>query len=135
MTAVSTGPVPGQRTSTRTDRPEAHHDVELRQWSADVTLFGHNAPEPTDEEYEQLAARGIGVVDGEVAALEVTGDRLSGVRLAGGRVVPRQAVVVAPRFTARSAVLTSLGLAASKLRVGDVEREVSERVLGSRHGL
>ncbi|MFD3653170.1 NAD(P)/FAD-dependent oxidoreductase [Streptomyces sp. NPDC058620] len=93
----------------------AHQALMWRQWSEDVTLFRHTGPEPTDEEYEQLAARGIAVVDGEVAGLDVTGDRLTGVRLAGGRVIAREAVVVQTRFTARSEVLRTLGLAATEL--------------------
>ena len=83
----------------------------FRQWSADVTLFLHTAPQPTEDEREQLAARGITVVEGEVAAVEVRGDRISGVRLRSGEIFPCQAVVVAPRFTARADVLASLGLA------------------------
>jgi thioredoxin reductase len=90
-----------------------------RQWSADVTLFLHTGPQPTDEEEQQLAARGIAVVSGEVAAVESEGDRLTGVRLASGRVVARDALVVAPRFTARSAVLESLGLVAEDVRAPD----------------
>jgi thioredoxin reductase len=81
-----------------------------RQWSADVTLFLHTGPEPSGEEEEQLAARGIAVVSGEVAAIESARDRLTGVRLASGRVVARDALVVSPTFTARSRVLESLGL-------------------------
>ncbi|MFJ2091727.1 NAD(P)/FAD-dependent oxidoreductase [Streptomyces sp. NPDC087901] len=99
--------------------PMAVHQALLwRQWSADITLFLHNGTEPSDEEYEQLAARGIAVVDGEVTGLEVSDDRLTGVRLAGGRVVPREAVVVQPRFTARSGVLDGLGLHATPLEMG-----------------
>lgn len=99
--------------------PMAVHQALLwRQWSADVTLFLHNAPDPSDEEYEQLAARGIAVVDGEVTGLEVGDDRLTGVRLTGGRVVPREAVVVQPRFTARSGVLDGLGLRTTPLEMG-----------------
>ncbi|MEU0138009.1 NAD(P)/FAD-dependent oxidoreductase [Streptomyces sp. NPDC006296] len=91
--------------------PMAVHQALLwRQWTDDVMLFRHEQADFTDEEYEQLAARGIAVADGTVEALEVSGDRLVGVRLAGGTVVPREAVVVQPRFTARSAVLESLGL-------------------------
>jgi SAM-dependent methyltransferase len=45
-----------------------------------------------------------------VAALETGHGRLTGVRLGSGEVVPRETVVVAPRFTANSAVLRSLGL-------------------------
>ncbi|WP_411080699.1 NAD(P)/FAD-dependent oxidoreductase [Streptomyces sp. cmx-18-6] len=88
-----------------------HQALMWRQWSDDVTLFRHTGPEPTDEEYEQLAARGVAVVDGEVTGLEIADDdRFTGVRLAGGRVVAREALVVQARFTARSAVLESLGL-------------------------
>src|SRR5215472_10028849 len=46
-----------------------------RQWSPDVILFQHTAPGPTDEQMEQLTARGIRVVAGEVAAVEVSNDR------------------------------------------------------------
>jgi thioredoxin reductase len=70
----------------------------------------HTGPEPTAEEQEQLAARGVAVVTGEVTAVESDGNRLTGVRLSSGQVVPRDALVVSPRFTARSAVLESLGL-------------------------
>ncbi|MEW2080789.1 NAD(P)/FAD-dependent oxidoreductase [Streptomyces sp. NPDC005283] len=105
--------------------PFAVHQALLwRQWSKDVTLFLHTAPEPGEEEYEQLAARDIAVVDGEVTRLEVTGDHLTGVRLAGGREFPCQALAVVPRFTARTAVLTGLGLAA-------VEQEMGGHVIGS----
>ncbi|MGW4359272.1 NAD(P)/FAD-dependent oxidoreductase [Streptomyces californicus] len=87
-----------------------HQALMWRQWSGDVTLFLHTGPEPSAEEYEELAARDVAVVDGEVAGLEVADDRFTGVRLASGRVVPREALVVQARFTARSAVLESLGL-------------------------
>ena len=51
--------------------PRAMHQALLfRQLSADVTFFSHTTP-PTGEEAEQLAARGIRVVDGEVASLEI----------------------------------------------------------------
>ncbi|MFD9422004.1 MULTISPECIES: NAD(P)/FAD-dependent oxidoreductase [unclassified Streptomyces] len=101
-----------------------HQALMWRQWSEDVTLFRHTGPEPTDEEYEQLAARGIAVVDGEVTGLEITEDRLTGIRLAGGRVVPREALVVQARFTARSTVLESLGLV-------PVVQETAGSVIGS----
>ncbi|WP_104525573.1 NAD(P)/FAD-dependent oxidoreductase [Blastococcus atacamensis] len=105
--------------------PNAMHQALLfRQLSEDVVFFRHTAPEPSAEQGEQLAALGIPVVEGEVAAIEVTDDRLTGVRLASGEVVPRAAVVVAPRFTARAGVLESLGLHA-------VEQEMGGVVVGS----
>jgi thioredoxin reductase/2-polyprenyl-3-methyl-5-hydroxy-6-metoxy-1,4-benzoquinol methylase len=95
-----------------------------RQWSADVTLFRHTGPQLTDEEREQLAARGISVVEEEAAGVETTDGRLSGVRLRDGQVVAREALVVSPRFTANSAVLRSLGLE-------PVDMEMHGAVVGS----
>jgi SAM-dependent methyltransferase len=95
-----------------------HQALLWRQWSADVTLFLHTAPPPSEEECEQLTARCIAVVPGEVAAVESDGGRLTGVRLTSGRVVARSVLVVAPRFTARSAVLESLGLLPTELAMG-----------------
>jgi thioredoxin reductase len=91
-----------------------HQALLLHQWSSDVTLFTHTAPDPTDEQWEQLAALGIAVVDGEVAGLEVTDDQLTGVRLASGQVVPRRALALMPRFVARGEILDDLGLVSTE---------------------
>jgi thioredoxin reductase len=87
-----------------------HHALLFRQLTSDVVLFSHTAAPLTAEQAEQLSARGVRVVHGRVADLEVTDDRLTGVRLHDGTVVARQALVVAPRMIARSDVLVSLGL-------------------------
>jgi len=109
----------GQALGVLAGGPLAVHQALLfRQWTADVTLFLHTAPEPTDEEWEQLAARGIAVVDGEVERLEVADGRLTGVRVAGGRVFPREAVAVMPRFGTRSDLLAALGLGPTALDMG-----------------
>ena len=98
--------------------PMAVHGALLfRQWSADVILFQHTAPALSQEQAEQLAARGITVVEGEVAALEVHDDRLAGVRLRSGEFVPRQAIVVSPRMVARAEVLSTLGLGTTNLEI------------------
>ncbi|MGI5466832.1 NAD(P)/FAD-dependent oxidoreductase [Streptomyces sp. CA-132043] len=87
-----------------------HQALMFRQWSDDVTFFTRAAAPPAGEEAEQLAARGIRVVEGPVAGLEITGDRLTGVRLGDGTVVAREALAVAPRVTARAGFLAGLGL-------------------------
>ncbi|WP_026122222.1 NAD(P)/FAD-dependent oxidoreductase [Nocardiopsis halotolerans] len=87
-----------------------HQALLFRQWSDDVTLFTHTMAPPTKEEAEQLAARGITVVDGQVSALETTDDHITGLRLANGTIIHRQAVAVAPRMVARAAFLAPLGL-------------------------
>ena len=76
-----------------------------RQWTDDVVLFVHTGAEPTDEELEQLAARGVRVVRDEVAGLEGGAD----VRLATGELVARDAVVVTPRFAANADPVAGLG--------------------------
>jgi thioredoxin reductase len=86
-----------------------HQALLFRQWTPDLTFFTHRQ-QPTEEQREQLTARGISVVDGEVAALRVDGDRLTGVLLADGRVVPRDVVAVATWMRARAGVLVAVGL-------------------------
>ncbi|GGU62391.1 hypothetical protein GCM10010211_29290 [Streptomyces albospinus] len=84
------------------------HALLLRQWSDDVVLFPHTL-ELTGEERERLAARGVRIVTGVVGRLVVADDRLRGVELADGHVVPRGAVFVFPRMLPRDALLTELG--------------------------
>jgi thioredoxin reductase len=90
-----------------------HQALLFRQLSDDVIYFTHGMP-PNGEQAEQLAARGIRVVDCEVASLEVVEDRLTGVRLRDGTVIDRDALVVAPRMVARAGVLAELGLRATE---------------------
>lgn len=94
-----------------------HQALLFRQLSEHVTVLLNTAPEPGEDVREQLDTRGIAMVEGEVATLEVTGDRLTGVRLRSGQVVPCQALVVQPRFTARAGVLSSLGLETADLEM------------------
>ncbi|MEV1054573.1 NAD(P)/FAD-dependent oxidoreductase [Streptomyces sp. NPDC049887] len=99
--------------------PAAVHQALLfRQWTPDVTLFLHTADDPAEEQWEQLAARGIAVVDGEVTGLAVEDDRLRGVRLASGREVPVRALAVGPRFTARGGLLAGLGVTTAEHPMG-----------------
>ena len=91
--------------------PAAVHQALLfRQLSPDVVLFSHHMPPPDGEDARRLAARGVRVVPGEVASLEITGDRLTGVRRSDGTVVARQVLAVAPRMVARAGFLADLGL-------------------------
>ena len=95
-----------------------HQALMFRQLTDNLTLLLHTAPEPTDEQREQLSARGVDVVAGEVAEVVVTDDRLTGVRLASGEVIATQVVVVGPRFVARDGVLVSLGIEAVEHPMG-----------------
>ena len=106
--------------------PVAWHHAELwRQWSERVIVLRHGVDAPDAELAERLAARGIHVADGPVAAVETDGDRLTGVRLASGETVPLDALVVVTRMTARAELLESLGLRAIPVEYGG-------QVVGSR---
>ncbi|MFI0408882.1 NAD(P)/FAD-dependent oxidoreductase [Actinomadura sp. 3N508] len=87
-----------------------HQALLFRQLSDDVVLFSHTMPPPSGEDAAGLAARGVRVIDGEVASLVITEDRIAGVRLADGTTIARQAMAVASRMTARAAFLDGLGL-------------------------
>jgi thioredoxin reductase len=86
-----------------------HQALLFRQWSDDITYISHTVP-PSDEQAEQLAARGIRLVDGEVARLDVSRDGVAVLRLISGGTVEVQAVVVSPRMVARAGFLADLGL-------------------------
>jgi thioredoxin reductase len=91
--------------------PEAvQHALLVRQWSPDVTVFPHTDA-LTPQQREHLTARGIRIVEGTVSRLVVDDDRLHGVELAGGTVIPRAAVFVRPRFVPNSDLLIDLGCA------------------------
>ena len=97
-----------------------HQALLFSQLSDDVTLYLNDGPEPAEEQWEQLAARGISVVLGKVEAVEVTDDKLSAVRLEGGRVIPCEALVVQPLARARASFLDGLGLKAAELEINGV---------------
>ncbi len=87
-----------------------HQALLFRQLTSEVTFFQHTAGALTEQQTAELAAWGIPVVTGRVESLEVTDDRIIGLRLAGGALVACSAVAVAPRLVANSKVLTGLGL-------------------------
>jgi thioredoxin reductase/SAM-dependent methyltransferase len=113
--------VRGQAIGVLATGPAAVHQAQLfRALSPDVTVFTHKGPGLSDDDSDALTALGTRVVEGEVVGLDVTDDRLTGVCLADGSVVSRQALVVAPRFVARSELLVSLGLEVEDVEMGGV---------------
>jgi SAM-dependent methyltransferase len=96
-----------------------HQALLFRQLSADVVYLQHGGVPLGPEEAEQLAARGIPVVEGRAVAVDVVGDRLAGVRLDDGRTLACQALVVSPRSSARAEFLAPLGLSPEPVLVGD----------------
>ncbi len=89
-----------------------HQALLFRQWSSNITLFLNDAVDPSGDEIEQLAARGVKVLPGAVETVRVDGDALKAVVLAGGPEVAVDAVVVGTRVHARLDAFNGLGLAA-----------------------
>ncbi|GAA1789181.1 NAD(P)/FAD-dependent oxidoreductase [Pseudarthrobacter sulfonivorans] len=87
-----------------------HQALMFRQWSPEITLFLNDTVEPTDEEWDKLAARSVRVVEGAVASVDAVDGVLAGVTLRQGSSFSVAALAVGSRMEARSALLESLGL-------------------------
>ncbi len=112
--------VAGQRIGVLATGPMAIHQALLfRQLSEHVTLLQHTGPAPAGEQREQLDARRIAVAEGGVERIDADARGLTGARLAGGRRVALDAVIVAPRMTARAELLAPLGLTPAEARIGE----------------
>jgi thioredoxin reductase len=101
----------GQRIGVLGTGPLSVHQALLfRQWSRDITLFLNDTVQPTDEEWDKLAARSVKVVDGAVACVDAVDGVLTGLTLHQGPSFDLQALAVGARMEARSALLESIGL-------------------------
>ncbi|ULD38826.1 NAD(P)/FAD-dependent oxidoreductase [Rhodococcus qingshengii] len=91
------------------NRPFTLHQAQLiRQWSSDVIFFP-NGIVLDGAEREQLTARGIRVIDGDVAQVITQNGRVSGIELTDGRTEGRDTIFVGPRFTPNDKLLKGLG--------------------------
>jgi thioredoxin reductase len=87
-----------------------HQALMFRQWSPNITLFSHTAPQLTDTEREQLAARGITVIDSTVKGLAINDDALTGVITEDGTTHRIDALAVATTMHARADMMAGVGL-------------------------
>jgi thioredoxin reductase len=85
------------------------HAQLVRQWSDDVAFFVHTY-DLTGAEETELEARGVRIVRGEIGRLVVEDDRLTGVELTDGLIIPRTAVFIRPGNVPHAdGLLTGLG--------------------------
>jgi thioredoxin reductase len=109
-----------QRIGILATGPTAVHQALLfGQLSPHVTLLQHTGPVPDDQQRKLLTARGITVTEGPVEEIEADASVLTGVRLADGRHVPLDTVIVAPFMRARAELLEPLGLKPAEVRIGE----------------
>jgi thioredoxin reductase len=98
----------------------AHQVGMFRQLSDRITLFLNDSFEPSDEQWEQFAARGVQVVTGAVAELVSVDGEVASVRFAGGTTVPIEALAVASRVWARADLVAPLGVTTQDVEMGGV---------------
>ncbi|MHA3702712.1 NAD(P)/FAD-dependent oxidoreductase [Jatrophihabitans sp. YIM 134969] len=87
----------------------AHQALLFRELSDDVVVLAGDEVAFTEDQRAQFAALGIGVA-AAADAVVVEDDRLTGVRLADGTTLARQALVVAPDVDVTDPVLEALGV-------------------------
>ena len=106
------------------------HAQLVRQWFEDVVFFVHTSDLSATEEV-QLEARGVRIVRGEIARLLVEDDRLTGVELADGRVIPRTAVFIRPSIVPHTdGLLAGLGCEVDEGGFATVDRTGRTTALG-----
>jgi len=86
-----------------------HQVILFRQLSDDVTVFLHDAPQPSEEVLEQLDALNVRLVHGRVRKLIMDGTQLRSVQLESTELFDADAVAVAPRFNARTELFEAVG--------------------------
>ena len=80
----------------------------VRQWTPDLVYF--TPPDSlTAVDRDQLVARAIGVIEGTIEQLVIDDDKLRGVQMSDGCVVPRDVLFVPPRFVPNNRLLVGLG--------------------------
>ena len=109
--------VAGQRLGVLATTPHSvHQALLLPDWSSDVTLFTNGVVAPDETERAKLAARGVRIDARAVESLVSDGKSrdslaITGVRVAGGEVVPIEALFVGPRTRIASPLAEQLGCA------------------------
>ena len=80
----------------------------VRQWTENLTFF--TPPHClTDIERSELTARGVTIAEGSVTQLVIHDDKLHGIELDDGCVLPCDALFVPPRFVPNNQLLAGLG--------------------------
>ncbi|MCZ4519354.1 NAD(P)/FAD-dependent oxidoreductase [Rhodococcus ruber] len=98
-----------------------HQSLLFRQWSDKITLFLNDTVIPSEQEWDQLAARSVQVVAGAVTSVDAVDGILTGVTVGNGRNFDLETVVVGSKMKARVDIVDeSIGLAAQELFSGMV---------------
>ena len=97
------------------------HALLIAEWGP-TTLFLNGGEAPDAEACARLQARGVTIEPGRIAGLEGEGRSLTGVRIDDGRLLPIEALYVAPRTRPASPLAEQLGCAFDDGPLGKVLR-------------
>jgi thioredoxin reductase len=112
----------GRQLGILLESPHApEHAMLIAEWGP-ATLFLNGNNTVDDEVRAKLRARGVAIETDRVVALEGPGQELSAVRLEGGRLVPLDALFLAPRTRPGSPLAEQLGCALDDGPFGPVIR-------------
>jgi thioredoxin reductase len=100
-----------------TGEHSVHQALLFRQLTEDLIYFARGTTLSEDAR-ARLGARGVAIVEHEVAAVESGAGGITGVRLSDGRFVPRAALAVASTMEPRLDGLDGLGLPTEELPTG-----------------
>lgn len=95
-----------------------HQAMLVRQWSDNLVFFSAAAGDLPVDVSARLAARGVLVESRAATRLIVTDDRLTGVELDGGAVIPVDALFTTPVLKSNEEYLSSLGLEREQSKLG-----------------
>jgi thioredoxin reductase len=95
-----------------------HHAQLLRQWSDDLVFFTAGAGPLDDQSITMLSSRNVRLEARPVTELVIRDDALAGLRVAGGEVVPVDAVFTAATLRPHDDYLADLGLERADTPVG-----------------
>ncbi|MBY4610772.1 NAD(P)/FAD-dependent oxidoreductase [Rhizobium sp. 9T] len=104
----------------------AHSAMMIPDWGA-TTFFTQARFEPDDEQLAKLSARGVRIERSPIVELLGDTPKLEAVRLADGRIVPLDAIFVAPKTAMASPIAEQLGCAFDDGMFGPVIRTAENK--------
>lgn len=95
-----------------------HQAWMIRDWSETVALFTNSCVVLSDAQRAALTERGVTIIDGDVASVTGPGTQIEHVTLTDGRVIPLDALFVAPQTHLASPLAEQLGCALAVGAIG-----------------
>lgn len=110
--------VRGKRLGINDSDFAVHQALMFTQWSNSITLFISPERELSAEDTEQLAARGVHIVEGTIASIQGDEESLKSAVLTDGSTYDIDALVIMPQVVVDLSAVAALGLEATEHPMG-----------------